>query len=244
MTALAVAVGFTAAPNWVRADDKKTAGKQQEKHFEGSDGKVKLNYLLYRPEGYGKGEKVWPLVLFLHGAGESGDNLEKVKKHGPPKLIESGKSFPCIVVSPQSPGRGWNPVALNALLDDLQAKYKVDKDRIYLTGLSMGGFGTWALAEAHPERFAALVPICGGGKPADAAKLKDLPIWVFHGAKDRTVPPDRSEAMVKALKEAGAKNVQLTMYPDAGHDSWSATYNNPEVWEWLFKQKRVGEQKK
>ncbi|HEY7424160.1 MAG TPA: prolyl oligopeptidase family serine peptidase [Gemmataceae bacterium] len=244
LAALAIGVGFVAAPDGVRSDEKKTAGKQQAKHFEGSDGKVKLNYLLYLPEGYGEGEKVWPLVLFLHGAGESGDNLEKVKIHGPPKMIAAGKSFPCIVVSPQSPSRGWKPEGLNALLDDVVAKYKVDKDRICVTGLSMGGFGTWALAAAHPERFAALVPICGGGNPTDAAKLKDLPIWVFHGAKDRAVPPGRSEAMVKALKEAGAKNVQLTMYPDAGHDSWTATYNNPEMWEWLFKQKRSGGQKK
>lgn len=240
--ALAVGVGVLAASGGTKADEK---GKQQAKHFEKEiTVKVKLNYLLYLPEGYGKEEKAWPLVLFLHGAGESGDNLEKVKKHGPPKLIEAGKSFPCIVVSPQSPGRGWRPETLNALLDDVEAKYKVDKDRVYLTGLSMGGFGTWALAAEHPERFAALVPICGGGNPADAAKLKNLPIWVFHGAKDRAVPPSRSEAMVKALREAGAKNVQFTLYPDADHDSWTATYDNPEVWTWLFKQKRGGVSKK
>jgi predicted peptidase len=233
---------LVAATGGIQGEEK---GKQQAKHFEKEVSvKVKLNYLLYLPEGYGKEEKAWPLVLFLHGAGESGDNLEKVKIHGPPKMIEAGKGFPCIVVSPQSPGRGWNPETLNALLDDVEAKYKVDKDRVYLTGLSMGGFGTWALAAAHPERFAAIMPICGGGNPADAGKLKDLPIWVFHGAKDRAVPLERSEAMVKALKEAGAKSVQLTVYPDAGHDSWTATYDNPEVWAWLFKQKRGGALKK
>lgn len=223
------------------ADEKKSAGKQQEKQFEKDiTVKVKLNYLLYLPEGYDKGGKDWPLLLFLHGAGESGDELSKVKTHGPPKLIESGKDLPCIVVSPQNPGRrfGWNTDALNALLDDVTAKYKVDKDRVYLTGLSMGGYGTWALAAAHPERFAALVPICGGGNPDDAAKLKNLPIWVFHGAKDRVVPPKNSEGMVRALKNAGAKNVKFTLYPDADHDSWTETYNNPEVWDWLFKQKR------
>ncbi|MBI3469587.1 MAG: prolyl oligopeptidase family serine peptidase, partial [Planctomycetes bacterium] len=162
------------------ADDK-----QQEKQFEKEiTVKVRLNYLLYLPEGYGKGDKAWPLLLFLHGAGESGNDLKQVKRHGPPKLVETGNELSFIVVSPQSPGRGWDVQALNALLDDVVAKHKVDQNRIYVTGLSMGGFGTWSLAAAYPERFAAIVPICGGGDPASAKRLKDLPIWVFHGAKD------------------------------------------------------------
>jgi predicted peptidase len=212
---------------------------QQEKSFEKEViVKVKTKYLLYLPGGYESDKKEWPLILFLHGAGESGDDLAKVKVHGPPKLIENKKmDFPCIVVSPQSARGGWNVDTLTALLDDLAAKYRVDKDRVYLTGLSMGGFGTWSLAAAHAERFAAIVPICGGGNPADAARLKDLPIWVFHGAKDTTVPPERSERMVKALKEAGS-NVKFTVYPDAGHDSWTATYDDPELYRWLFAQKR------
>ena len=129
-------------------------------------------------------------------------------------------------------------MALNALLDDVVGKYRVDKDRIYVTGLSMGGFGTWSLAAAHPERFAAIAPICGGGNPTDAKKLKDLPIWVFHGAKDQTVPASRSDAMVKALKEAGSERVKFTLYPDAGYDSRTETYKNPEFWDWLLKQQR------
>src|SRR5205823_8731331 len=136
-----------------------------------------------------------------------------VKLHGPPKIVDSRKDFHFIVVSPQSPTFGWNVDALNALLDEVVSKYQVDRERIYLTGLSMGGFGTWALAAAHPEHFAAIVPICGGGDPQDAKRLKDLPIWVFHGAKDPTVAVARSEAMVKALKEAGDKNVKFTIYP-------------------------------
>lgn len=238
--ALAVVAGVVALDARA-ADDKEQPGKQTAKQFEKEVTlKVKLNYLLYLPEGYGKEEKAWPLLLFLHGAGESGSDLQNVKKHGPPKLVEQKKDLPFIVVSPQSPGRGWDAETLNALLDDVVAHHKVDKDRIYLTGLSMGGFGTWTLAAAHPEKFAAIVPICGGGNPSDAKKLKDLPVWVFHGAKDTTVPPNRSEAMVKALKEAGAKEVKFTLYPDAGHDSWTETYNNPEVYEWLLKHKRNG----
>ncbi len=216
-------------------------GTQQEKSFEKEvTVTVKMNYLLYLPKGYedSTAGKKWPLMLFLHGAGESGNDLQKVKVHGPPKLVAT-HDYPFIMVSPQSAGRGWNPDTLNALLDDLVANYKVDTDRIYLTGLSMGGYGTWALAAAHPGRFAAIAPICGGGDPKQASKLKDLPIWVFHGAKDSTVPIARSEEMVKALKEAGA-DPKFTVYPDAGHDSWSETYANPELYTWFLAHKRGG----
>jgi predicted peptidase len=216
------------------------AGVQQHKNFEKEiTVKVKLLYLLFLPGGYGKTEKNWPLLLFLHGMGESGHDLAKVKTHGPPKVVENKKDFPFIVVSPQCPNprRGWDPDALNALLDDIVSRYKVDKGRIYLTGLSMGGYGTWALAAAYPHWFAAVAPICGGGNPADAKKLKDLPVWVFHGAKDNVVPPARSREMVDALKKAGA-DVKFTLYPDAGHDSWTETYDNPEFYKWLLKHKR------
>jgi predicted peptidase len=211
---------------------------QQEKQFEKEVTiKVKLNYLLFLPEGYGKRDQAWPLILFLHGAGESGSDLAKVKVHGIPKIVETKKDFPFIAVSPQCPGRGWNVDALYGLLEDVIAKYQVDPDRVYLTGLSMGGYGTWALAAAHPERFAAIAPICGGGSPADAKKLKNLPIWVFHGGKDTTVPVRRSEEMVQALKELGS-SVKFTIYPEAGHDSWTQAYDNPELYRWLLEQKR------
>lgn len=199
---------------------------------------AKLEYLLSLPADYAGSRKRWPLVLFLHGSGESGTNLDKVKVHGPPKIVEAKGSFPFILVSPQSPGRGWNPDVLNALLDKLIKQYRVDKDRVYITGLSMGGYGTWALAAAHPEKFAAIAPICGGGNPADAAKLAKLPIWVFHGAKDTTVPLRRSEEMVEAIKAAGG-NPRFTVYPEAAHDAWTATYDNPEFYEWLLAQKRT-----
>jgi predicted peptidase len=223
------------------ADEKAPAGKQVPRQFEKEiTVKVKLNYLLYLPKGYDESDKAWPLVLFLHGAGETGSDVEKVKKHGPPKLVEAGKEFPFILVSPQAPRFGWDPQTLTALLDDIIGKYRVDKDRVYVTGLSMGGMGTWALAAAHPKRFAAIIPICGAGNPADARKLKDLPIRIFQGGKDPVVRPETAEAMLKALKEAGAKDVDLTVYPNAAHDSWTQTYDNPEVWKWLLEQKRGG----
>jgi predicted peptidase len=196
---------------------------------------VKTQYLLYLPKDYATSDKKYPLMMFLHGAGESGKDLEMVKKHGPPKLIAADKDFPFIVVSPQSPGRGWNPEVLNGLLDEIIAKHRVDTDRVYLTGLSMGGYGTWSLAAEHPERFAAIVPICGGGDPDDANKLKAIPTWVFHGAKDDAVPLSRSEEMVNALKQAGA-NPKFTVYPELAHDSWTVTYDNPELYTWLLEQ--------
>jgi predicted peptidase len=238
--AWAAVLAFLAAPLTAAAQDKEPAGKQEAKQFEKEiTVKVKLNYLLYLPKDYGKGDKAWPLVLFLHGAGESGTDIEKVKVHGPPKLVAAGKEFPFILVSPQSPRFGWEPATLNALLDEVSAKYKVDPERVYVTGLSMGGMGTWALAAFRPERFAAIVPICGAGDPADAARLKDLPIRIYQGAKDPVIRLETAEAMDKALKAAGAKDAKLTVYPDAGHDSWTETYNDDKLYDWLLAQKRA-----
>ncbi len=213
-------------------------GGQQAKSFEKQIMvTAKLDYLLSLPADYDKSSRRWPLVLFLHGAGESGSDLSKVKTHGPPKIVEAKGPFPFILVSPQCPGRGWNVDTLNGLLDAVMKEYRVDENRVYLTGLSMGGYGTWALAAAHPERFAAIAPICGGGNPADAPKLAKLPMWVFHGAKDPVVPLKRSEEMVEAVKAAGG-DPKFTVYPEAGHDSWTATYDNPEFYTWLLAQKR------
>lgn len=199
-----------------------------------------LSYLLHLPSDYAKSRrKRWPLLLFLHGSGERGSDIKKVKVHGPPKLIEQGKDFPFIVVSPQCPdGRWWDVDVLSALLDSVSKTHRVDKDRIYCTGLSMGGFGTWSLAQAFPDRFAAIAPICGGGDPKQVASLGQLPIWVFHGGKDPVVSVERANDMVNALKAIGS-NVKLTVYPEAGHDSWTVTYDNPELYDWLLAQKRA-----
>jgi len=200
---------------------------------------VTCDYLLYLPEGYPAGQKKWPLMLFLHGAGERGDSLDLIKKHGPPKLADQGKKLPFIVVSPQCPlNEWWSVEVLDALLDDVASRVKADRDRIVVTGLSMGGFGTWNLATAYPDRFAAIAPICGGGNPLEAGKLRGVPVWVFHGAKDPVVPLKSSQDMVDALKACGG-NVRFTVYPDADHDSWTATYDNPEFWDWMLKQKRI-----
>ena len=214
-------------------------GKQKAAVFEKVI-KISVKYLIYLPKDYDQ-KQSWPLMIFLHGAGERGDNLDTVKLHGPPKLIEAGKEFPFIVVSPQCPkDKWWDPKDLDALLDEIVKKYKVDQDRIYLTGLSMGGFGTWAWAAEQPKRFAALVPICGGGEPEKSRFYANVPIWVFHGGKDPVVPIAQSEKMVEALKKNGG-NVKFTVYPEAGHDCWTEAYNNPKLYEWLLEQKRPSE---
>lgn len=215
---------------------KNSETKQISKTFIGKYEKpVKLNYLIYLPKDYEQKEK-HPLMLFLHGAGERGDNLDLVKVHGPAKLVEQGKDFPFIIVSPQCPvNKRWEPADLIALLDFIISNYKVDENRIYVTGLSMGGNGTWKLAAEIPDRLAAIIPICGWGDPFAAMMMGKLPVWVFHGAKDVVVPISSSEEMVETIKRAGG-NVKFTVYPEANHDSWTETYNNPEIYEWLLSQ--------
>ncbi len=218
-----------------------TPRPQQEIEFEADiTVHVSFNYLLYLPEGYESEGEPWPLILFLHGSDGTGDDLSILKTKGPPKIVETEQGFPFIVVSPQSPEREWDTAALNALLDDIIAKHNVDEDRIYLTGLSMGGYGAWALAAAHPERFAAVVPVCGGGDIRTAERLKDLPHWVFHGARDLSIPVSQSERMVRAIEKAGG-NVKFTKYPHSGHNAWTKTYSNPRLYEWLLEQKRPAE---
>lgn len=228
-------VALVFVPNLTKAEDK--PGTQQTAKLD-TQVKVQMGYLLYLPKDYDKQEK-WPLVMFLHGAGERGDNLDLVKVHGPPKLAAAGKDFPFILVSPQCPkDMWWEPIELVALLDDLGSKYKVDADRVSVTGLSMGGFGAWRLAAYAPQRLAAIAPVCGGGEPYWARQFAHLPVWAFHGAKDNVVPQERSTAMVEALKKEKA-TPKFTVYPDAGHDSWTETYNNPELYAWLLAQKRA-----
>ena len=221
---------------------------QTVKHFEfQAKGARRMDYLLFLPRDYSDGGQSWPLIFFLHGAGERGSDVWKVATHGPPKRVRDHPEFPFIVLSPQCPeGEIWSRDMLLALLEDVIKSYKVDTSRIYLTGLSMGGYGTWDLGLSHPEKFAAIVPICGGGdyitmllgsreKPQ---VLQTLGVWAFHGAKDPVVPLSESERMVDFLKKLGAKDVKLTVYPDAEHNSWAQTYDNAELYKWLLEHKR------
>lgn len=202
---------------------------------------VKITYLEVLPAGYALGgAKRWPLVIFLHGSGERGADLKKVAKHGPPKLVEAGRDFPFILLSPQCPtGQWWDLAALDAWLDEVVRKYRVDADRIYLTGLSMGGYGTWGWAQRVPGRFAAIVPVCGGGDPAQGEKLKGLPVWAFHGDKDTAVPVVRTEEMIAAIKAAGGEP-RVTIYPGVAHDSWTEAYATEDVYTWMLSKRRGG----
>ena len=224
---------FTAAGIFAQQDSTRQSIHKLDKEV---TVKVKLNYLVYLPKGYNNDNNKWPLVLFLHGAGERGDSLKFVKRNGPPMLIDEGKDFPFILISPQCPlGRRWDVLSLETLLDEVENIYRVDAERVYVTGLSMGGEGTWKLIMAEPERFAAAAPVCGrtGSAYLDACRLINLPIWVFHGAMDDIVSLDESVRMVKALDACG-NEVKFTVYPRANHNAWTETYDNPELYEWLL----------
>ena len=213
----------------------------QEKSFQRTISQtVSLNYLLYLPPDYDKQDR-WPVILFLHGRGERGNDLDLVKQHGLAKRIAAGDEFPFIIVSPQCPPDSYwmeELDALNALLDEIIDQHKVDTSRIYLTGLSMGGRGTWHLAGRYPERFAAIAPICGVGNSWLAQeRLTDIPIWVFHGDADSVNPFYESEKMVRWLREAGG-DVKFTVYPGVDHDSWTVTYDNPELYDWFLSHRK------
>ncbi len=220
------------------------------KHVKSSDSQKKfsfnitfqMEYLLFLPESYAQStNQKFPLILFLHGAGERGSDLDSVKRHGIPKIVETNPDFPFIAVSPQCPDDSWWTSELhtiNGLIEEVVEKYQVDTSRIYLTGLSMGGFGTWSLASMYPERFAAIAPVCGGGEVRQILRsLVEMPIWTFHGQKDDVIPFSRSEEIVTTLKKHGS-SIKFTIYPEARHDSWTKTYDNPELYKWFLKHSR------
>lgn len=240
LTLTVVAIAF--------AGSVSAAVQTQNKLVVKSNRELDVKFLLYLPKEHAaKPKKKWPLIMFLHGAGERGDNLDRVKVHGPPKLVEQGKAMEFIIVSPQCPRETiWNDELLITLLNDVVKRYHADETRLYLTGLSMGGYGTWSLGLTHCDRFAAIAPICGGGDfikayNAGGAKgkaLRTLGIWAFHGAKDTVVPLAESERMVTSIKKFGHPGPKLTVYPEARHDSWTKTYANPELYKWFLQHQR------
>jgi predicted peptidase len=201
--------------------------------------KVQLNYLLHTPRGEGK----HPLIVFLHGHGESGSDLEMVKVHGIPKIVEAQPDFPFVTVSPQCPsGVTWVLIsdAVEALIEEAMSWENVDPTRVYLTGLSMGGYGTWHTGANRPELFAALAPICGGGSfvnylPNRIHRLKYTPVWAFHGDQDTAVLLEEQQNLVDTLKAQTETEVKFTVYPGVGHDSWTQSYANPALYEWFLK---------
>ncbi|QEG38680.1 carboxylesterase family protein [Roseimaritima ulvae] len=228
----------------------------EARQYSDADGNS-LSYRILKPKQYDPAKK-YPLVMFWHGAGERGDDNQRQLVHGMADFAsaEVMEKYPAFVVAPQCPknqkwaNNDWSadqhtmseqpstPMRLSLeLIDSLQKEFSIDADRIYVTGLSMGGFGTWDALQRRPKQFAAAIPICGGGDTALAEKIASVPVWVFHGGNDTVVKTSRSRDMVQALKEAGGKP-KYTEYPGVGHNSWSATYANPEVYKWLFSQRR------
>ncbi|RJP23656.1 MAG: hypothetical protein C4527_19940 [Candidatus Omnitrophota bacterium] len=212
-------------------------------------------YWLYLPEDYGKGEQKWPMILFLTGGPTSGGMDWELNAGGLPEMLKDASNremvpelFQFIVVSPHCPeGTWWSNPLLFEVFSEVLSKYNVDSSRIYVTGVSMGGFGTWSFVGAYPEWIAAAIPICGAGVkfkegnifvPAvNLGNLVSIPIWAFHGAKDTVVPESMDAETVNGLLALGG-NVKYTVYPDAGHDSFTETYNNPEVYQWLLQQRK------
>jgi predicted peptidase len=198
-----------------------------------------LDYLLFLPSDYAEAGEPWPLIMFLHGAGERGVDLNDVKRIGICRRVSEDPSFPFIVLSPQCPpNRWWVPHMLVVLLDDVIADYNIDRDRVYLTGLSMGGTGTWSLAAEYPDRFAAIAPVCGRSRPLQSYPLNDMPVWAFHGEQDHVVDVWNSVNQVNRLRGDGNELVKLTLYPDLKHGIWDETYGNPELYRWFLMHRR------
>jgi predicted peptidase len=199
------------------------------------------HYQLFLPRGYLSSDQTqWPLMIFLHGSGERGTDVELVKVNGPPKIVTGHPGFPFVLVSPQvEPEGDWDIAKLDRLLQHIRQNYRVDPHRIYLTGLSLGGRATWQWSVARPELFAAVVPIAGWGEPSTACALKDIPVWAFHGDGDNVVPPGGSFAMVEAIRQCGGSiPPRLTIYPGMGHQSWAPAYDDPALYRWLLEQRR------
>ncbi len=213
--------------------DGLAAGEQRAWELEGQ------RFWIWLPRDYAQRSERWPLVIFLHGSGERGTDLQKVKVHGPPKLVAAGAAWPAILVSPQcEDGQRWDPERLHKLLVALKARLHVDPQRCVGTGLSMGGFGMWHWATAHPRDLAAIVPVCGFGDPAKVGAMRAVPVRAYHGDQDTVVPLAPHVACVEALRAAGG-TASLTIYPGVGHDSWTPAYNDPDLLPWLLSQRQT-----
>lgn len=224
----------------LRAEAPLVAGQHPEPALaEGS-----YPYQLFVPRSLAKErdanqQRSWPLMIFLHGSGERGDDIAKVKVHGPPKYADRDADFPFILISPLLPAEeDWDLAKLDAILDHALKTLPVDPDRVYLTGLSRGGHATWRWGEAEPGRFAAIAPVAGRGDPSGACTLKDIPVWAFHGDRDDVVTPEGSFAMARAIRACGGHMSRLTIYPDLGHNAWDPAYADPALYLWLLGHRR------
>ncbi len=208
-------------------------------------GLYKARYAVYYPEDYEQEKssaKKWPTIIILHGSGERGTDLELAQTVGLAKLPKSGKKFPFLMIAPQcDPGENWLSAKVIDLVDEVSEIFPVDPDRIYLTGNSMGGYGTFYAAAAYPDRFAAIAPVCGGGDAEAAERLINTPTWMFHGDADTAVKVEESQKMADAIRAAGGEHVKLTIYPGVKHNSWDAAYADERLYRW-FLANRLGQE--
>ncbi|MBT4692228.1 MAG: phospholipase [Planctomycetaceae bacterium] len=236
---LCVIIAFTLCPHVAKATDAVPGKQVQQSTTIVTDGeKSSIPHWTYLPKSYNDNTKqAVPLLLFLHGAGESGDDLNQVLQWGPPKRIIEGNHYPLVIVSPQCPDRkiGWNGKQLVMLIDELVGKYNIDRRRIYCTGLSMGGAGTFRIMETAPRLLATAVPICGRGNIENARKMTHQSVRIYVGSEDGVL--QTNQQITTAIKKAGG-DVTLTVYDGVGHVCWPAVYEDPKFYQWLLTQKR------
>lgn len=196
-------------------------------------------FQLFLPRGYLTDANArYPLLIFLHGSGERGDDVAKVKVHGPPKIADRDPAFPFLTVSPLlGTDQDWDIEKLDRLVDHISSTYRIDPSRVYLTGLSRGGHASWRWVIAEPKRFAAVAPVAGRGDADGACRLMDLPVWAFHGDRDDVVLPEGSFNMARAIRACGGRKARLTIYPDLGHNAWDPAYDDPALYAWLLEQR-------
>jgi len=238
---LALAAAALFGPGFVSAGAAEQEHGFLERACRTPDGKEEVKYSLFVPYDY-QGDKPYPLIVYLHGSGERGTDGKRPTNVGlGPAVRKQEKTFPFLVLFPQA-RREWKVDSEDdrltmAVLDDVQKNFQVDAQRISLTGMSLGGDGTWNLAVSHPDRWAAIVPVCGNGDPKEAGKIKDIPCWYFEGERDNKHDVENAHQMVQALKAAGG-DPQYTEYPGMGHSIWNKVYGTPELYDWLLKQHR------
>ncbi|WP_151734657.1 prolyl oligopeptidase family serine peptidase [Paenibacillus tengchongensis] len=197
---------------------------------------VRLPFLLHLPGPALNRDANWPVILFLHGRDQRGEDLELLKDRGIPQQLEQGAELPFIVIAPQCPGYCIWPAVFDgvmAIVDEVARTHPVDRSRIYLTGLSMGGYAAWDLAMEYPGRFAAIAPVSGSASQERLQLLQDVPVWAFHGAKDDIVPAAEISGNIAAINAVGG-NARLTLYPDGDHDAWTEAYRNPQLYKWFL----------
>ncbi|MDE0053663.1 MAG: dienelactone hydrolase family protein [Gammaproteobacteria bacterium] len=210
--------------------------RSEDRSFTTTGGDRSISYRTYFPDAYSEAGTPFPMLLFMHGAGETGADLDLLERATLPRFIKEGLQLPFVTVCPQCVEM-WDVRILDPLLDEVVQRFNVDPGRVYVTGSSMGGLGTWMLANVAADRIAAIAPVCPSFTRIDPENFAELPVWVFHGAMDSVVPIEESDRMIWQLRNAGC-DVKFTDYPDLDHDVWTPAYHDPELWRWLLSHRK------